>query len=329
MPLSPAQQRGLAIMSASSAAAAEAGQVGEPRIGLLTMSFRGDLDMCRLLCQSVDAFAPAAFEHVVAVPRADLALFRPMANARRRLITQEDLLPRWLHRVPLPPPAIREAVGLPRRNVYVTSRGRFVRGWIAQQLMKLEAARSSQADVILHVDSDAAFVRPLTRGHLINRGLVRLLRTEGAGDTPMHHPWHAAATALLGIPTRAYTGADYIGNLPVWRSALVRQMLDRIAAVRGMDAFTALAATRDISEYTLYGVHCDHVVGLAASGHWGTERLLCATVWPGLDPATLQATLDNLVIDDDQVAIGVQSTIPVPISERRRLVTRLSGQSFL
>lgn len=300
----------------------------DPSIALLTMSFRGDFALCRLLCATIDLLVPAEFQHILAVPRSDMAVFQPLANGRRQLITQEELLPAGLYRVPLPPPDYRGMLGLPRRNIYVTRQGRFVRGWIAQQLMKLEAARQSLADVILHVDSDAAFVRPLTRRHLIREGRARLLRTEGAGNTPMHHPWHLASSALLGLPPSHYHGADYIGNLTIWRRQIVRDLLEQITQVQGQHAFTALAAARDLSEYTLYGVYCDHVLGLSANGHWPTDRLLCATVWPGLDPSVLQERLENLEIDDDQIAIGVQSTIEVPMETRRRLVSRLSGQTF-
>jgi hypothetical protein len=295
-----------------------------PSIALLTMSFRGDLELCRLLCETVDMFVPAAFEHVLAVPRADLPLFAPMANSRRRLVTQEELLPTWLHRIPMPPPGLRRLLRLPRRNMYVTGNGRLVRGWVAQQLMKLAAARAAAADVILHVDSDAAFVRPLAPEHLCASGRVRLLHTAGAGDTPMHHPWHRTASGLLGLPPTDYHGADYIGNLTTWRPAVVQRMLDHIAGVTGADGVSALAATADLSEYTLYGVYCDKVLGLDAAGHAPTSRLLCATVWPGLETSELDAHFDALTIAPDQIAVGVQSTIPVSMDQRRRLVHRLS-----
>ncbi len=70
------------------------------KVELLTLSYRGDYEVCRLLCESVDRFVPADIEHRLAVPRADLDLFASLANSRRRLIAQEDLLPNWF--VPVP-----------------------------------------------------------------------------------------------------------------------------------------------------------------------------------------------------------------------------------
>ena len=296
------------------------------RVALLTMSYRGDYELCGLLCETADRFVPPAFHHVLAVPAADMALFRPLAARNRVLVTQESLLPRWLWRLPSPPPGARRLLRLPRRNMYATLKGGLVRGWIAQQMMKLAASRDAQADVVLHVDSDVAFVRPLTPDRLLQDGRVRLLRTPGAGDTPMHRPWHVAASRLLGLPPAPYQGADYIGNLTTWRPAVVAAMLARIGEIAGRDPFEALARTRDFSEYVLYGAFWDHVMKQSDAAHAPTDRLLCATVWPGLDPDTLAAALDSLVLAPDQVAIGIQSTVPVPIEQRRLIARRLSDR---
>lgn len=298
-------------------------QPAEPSIGLLTMSFRGDLELCRLLCETVDAWVPPSFAHILAVPRSDLKLFSPLANARRELVAQEEFLPGWLHKLPLPSPEWRRRLRLPRRNLYVTSRGRPVRGWIAQQFMKLEAAARAGRDIILHVDSDVAFVRPLAREHLVRDGKVRLLRVEGHGDTAMHQPWHRAAAAMLGLPPTGYHGADFIGNLTVWRRSVVAMLLTRIADVSKMEAFEALARTPDWSEYILYGVFCDRVLGLDGSGHWPTDRLLCATVWPSSDADGVTSQLDRLRVDVDQVAVGIQSTVPMTIAQRRQIANGL------
>ena len=37
---------------------------------LITLSFSGDLDCCRLLCETADRFAPAGAAHLLAVPAA-------------------------------------------------------------------------------------------------------------------------------------------------------------------------------------------------------------------------------------------------------------------
>lgn len=290
---------------------------------IATLSFRGDLELCRLMCETMDRFVPEEIPHLLAVPRADMALFAPMANRRRTIITQQELLPPWLHRIPMPNPRIRRLLRLPRRDVYFSRRGGLIRGWIAQQMMKIEVASRAETDAILHVDSDVAFVRPLRPDHVFADGMVRFLRRPGDADTEMHRRWHAAAGRLLGLPPRPYYGADYIDVMIPWRPQLVRAMLAHIREVSGKDPFEALAGEPDFSEYILYGIHAEHIVGLERNGHYASEQPICATIWSDVSSDRLAARLDGMAVAADQVAVGIQSTIPVGIEERRRLLDRL------
>ncbi len=281
---------------------------------LITLSFAGDLECCRLLCETADRFAPAGAAHLLAVPAADMPLFRPLTGGRRSLVPQEELLPGWLRKVPLPSPAWRKRLFLPRRNVYLSLKGRPVRGWIAQQIMKLNAAAGAGTDTILHLDSDTAFVRPLPTEALQSDGLVRLARFPGAADDAMHAPWHRAASTLLGLPPSDYHGADYIDQFVTWRRDNVRGLLAWIEQTTGRDPIAALAATRDFSEYVLYGVYCDRVLGLAASGHAESAVSLCETVWSEAESGGIPQ------VGAGRYGLGIQSTIPLSPVARRRIV---------
>jgi hypothetical protein len=281
---------------------------------LITLSFAGDLACCRLLCETADRFAPAGASHLLAVPAADMPLFRPLAGGRRILVPQEDLLPSWLRKLPLPSPEWRRRLRLPRRNVYISFRGRPVRGWIAQQIMKLNAAAGAGTDTIVHLDSDTAFVRPLPAEALAVNGRVRLARFPGAADDAMHAPWHQAASTLLGLPASPYHGADYIDQFVTWRRANVRGLLTRIGEVTGRDPIEALAGTRDFSEYILYGVYCDRVLGLEVADHGAAEVSLCETVWSEAEEGGIPT------LGAGRYGLGIQSTIPLSPEARRRIV---------
>ena len=285
-----------------------------PGLSLITLSFAGDLENCRLLCETADRFAPAEARHLLAVPKTDMPLFRPMAGGRRTIVAEEEFLPAWLRKLPLPGPAWRRRLGLPRRNVYVSFQGRPVRGWIAQQIMKLTAAAMAETDTVLHLDSDTAFVRPLGMDGLRQDGLVRLARFPGAAQTAMHAPWHRAASRLLDLPASDYHGADYIDNFVPWRRANVRGLMRRIADIAGREATEVLAGTRDFSEYILYGVYCDRVLGLARAGHFAAAQSLCETVWSEAGDGAMP------VLGADRYGIGIQSTIPLKAADRRRIV---------
>jgi hypothetical protein len=290
-----------------------------PSVALITLSFRGDLELCRLLCDSVDRHVPEAVRHSLVVPRADLALFASLAGPRRAVVAEETLLPPWLLKLPLPGPRWRKRLFLPRRNIHLSLKGGLVRGWIVQQVIKLAAAAAARTDAVLMVDSDVAFVRRFDPAALLIDGRIRLHRRPGAEDTAMHRPWHMAACALLGLQPAGYQGADYIDNLVPWRPEIVRRLLQRIAATSGRHWVDAVTRQRHFSEYICYGIHCDKVLGIAAAGHAGTPDSLCATVWSEAAAAEL-AGRSRPVLAAGQVAIGVQSTLALPMAARARMI---------
>ncbi|MFC6745099.1 hypothetical protein ACFQFG_09480 [Methylobacterium persicinum] len=101
-----------------------------------------------------------------------------------------------------------------------------------------------------------------------------------------------------------------------WRRANVRGLLERIGQTTGRDPIEALAGTRDFSEYILYGIYCDKVLGLAASGHVPSDASLCETVW--------SETEDGAIPDvgPGRYGLGIQSTIPLSPEARRRIVVQ-------
>ncbi|MEH3145233.1 MAG: DUF6492 family protein [Methylobacterium frigidaeris] len=284
---------------------------------LLTLSFRGDFELCRLLCRSVDEWVAPEIGHLLAVPRSDMALFAPLAGGRRRLVAEEELLPRTLVKLPLPGQPWRARLRLPRRNLYVSPRAGLVRGWIAQQIMKISGAARCGEDVILHVDSDTTFIRPLDEGRLLARGLPPLVRVPGADDDDMHRPWHAAASRLLGLPDTGYHGADYIDSLVVWRPDTIRALLDHVGAVTARNPLDALARMPAFSEYILYGVFCDKVLGLPACGQVPVGRRLSAVVWIEEEWTDRRAP-PRVPVEPHHLTAGIQSTLRMPFEFRER-----------
>ena len=289
---------------------------------LVTCSFSGDFDVCRLLCETVDRFVPEDIAHQLYVPRKDMALFAPLASARRRIGAQEDLLPGWFWKAPLPGPRWRALLHLPRRNIYLTPYSLPVRGWIAQQIMKIAATAASDTEIVVHVDSDNAFIRPLLPKHLAQNGRVRLYRNPEMVGMDSHRLWHAAAGRLLGLPPRPFYDAEYIDQLVVWRRSVVLKLTAQIEAVAGQDWRIALARTPHFAEYILYGVFADKVLGLEDAGLAGTAQSLCLSRWSGAFTGPEDEAAFLAAIEPQHVACLIQSTIAMPLDERRRLFER-------
>lgn len=295
-------------------------------VSLVTCSFRGDLEVCRLLCESVDRYVPADIAHILYVPTEDMTLFADLAAPRRILRPQEALLPRWFWKLPMPGQPWRGWLHLPRRNVYLTPWSLPVRGWIAQQIMKIAAASRAETDIVVHVDSDNAFIRPLTIDHLVQGDHVRLYRNPERVEMDSHRRWHRAASTLLGLPESSFHGAEYIDQLVVWRRSVAQGLTQRIAATSGNDWRIALARTPHFAEYILYGVYADRVAGLEAAGLFATPQSLCLSRWSEAFAGSQDEDAFLASIRPEHVACLIQSTIAMSPEARRKLFEKAAAR---
>jgi hypothetical protein len=290
---------------------------------ILTCSFRGDFEICSMLCESIDRFVPETIKHKLYVPQADLSLFQPLANARRSVISEETLLPRWFWKIPMPSAHWRRRLFLPRRNFYLTPFSLPVRGWIAQQIMKIAAAAGSSTEIVLHVDSDALFVRPFSVDRLLPDGAHARLFRRAPEAGKAHRSWHLAASNLLDLPPDEFHDGDYIDSLVVWRRSVVRKMIERIEQTGTRDWQIILGRTPHFSEYVLYGVFAERVLGLADAKLAIEQISLCHSRW--LDEFSGPKDEADFVtsLDPKMVGFCVQSTIALSLAERRDLYERM------
>jgi len=290
-----------------------------PTFAIATPSYAGDVERCRLLCASIDRFVAGHAMHYLLVEDRDVALFAPLAGPRRRIIAESQMLPRWLTSRPDP-------FTLGKRRVWTGLRALArgippLRGWHAQQLRKLALARQIDEDIILFADSDMMFLRPFDLARLVTAQGVRLYaKPDGIDATmPEHVAWCEMAARALGLPAPALPSMDYINNLVSWRRDRVLELLDLIEARSGRDWVSAVASRRSFSEYMLYGYYVERVLGLAAAGHFADSLELCKVYWGGeaAELATLRSFED--VLDEGQVAVGVQSFIGQPVERLQAL----------
>ena len=69
-------------------------------VALLTPTYGRDLELCRLLCESVDRHVTSFSKHYLLVPDADLSLFSHFESERREVIPASRFLPHWLRPLP-------------------------------------------------------------------------------------------------------------------------------------------------------------------------------------------------------------------------------------
>lgn len=263
------------------------------KIALITPSHSSDLSRCKLLSQTVDRWVDPSIDHVVIVSKKDYHPFTALPS-RSRVITVESILPEFAWQVPF------------FDRLWITLRSIPIRGWILQQLVKLSAAACLDYDVFVFVDSDVVIIRPVTNEIFVRDGNVRLYKSPGAARTERHMRWHRVAAQKLGLETRDYFGADYIGNLISWYKPNVKEMLHRIETVSRKNWFFVLANTLYFAEYILYGIYVDFIAGETAN-HFVECNDLCHCSWfYGINsPGDIASFID--AVKEEHIAILIQS----------------------
>jgi hypothetical protein len=293
-----------------------------PTASLVTISYRGDFDLARDLCRSVDRFLDQRVEHVLVVPRSDEQLFAPLRSPWRRIVLVEDVLPAGYHRVPLPQRIRIGSYHRRLREMWWTPRG-LVRGWIIQQIVKLSAPSYIESSTVAFADSDVVLIAPLPLERLTDSRGTRFYAVPGAtSDSEMHARWHSIARRLLGLGGTGYTGADYIGNLITWNRSDIVALQERVARVAGRRWDAAIVGLRAFSEYILYGVFVDRV--LSDAGERSTSEDLVHAGW-FYDLASEQGIAEYVnAVSESAVGVAIQSTEPFTLAERREIVERIS-----
>lgn len=276
---------------------------------LITCSYAPDRDRCGVLCASVDRFVEPGMEHVLVVPRRDVELFAPLVNDRRRIVVAEDLLPRWLVRAPR------------SRRWWLTPFTPPVRGWIVQQVIKLSLPAAVETPVLIFADSDVVFVKPFGSDNVIRNDRVRLHRVPGHGTKPFHLRWHRSAARLLGLPPTDHHGSDYITQLVSWRREYVLALQRRLEEVSRRDWRRQLCGTLHFSEYILYGVFVEHVLGDAACHYWDAQEL-CHCSWHWHRRIENEAELGRFLsrMEPQHVAVLVQSNLGLSVDRYSHLL---------
>ena len=102
-------------------------------ISLVTPTYRRDLELCTLLCESVDRYVTSFSKHYLIVADEELPLFAKFNSDRRAVLPTSLFLPAWLR--PLP-----RFVRRGRRQYWWSLRSWPVSGWHVQQFIKIAAA---------------------------------------------------------------------------------------------------------------------------------------------------------------------------------------------
>jgi hypothetical protein len=283
-------------------------------VALLTPTYGRDLELCTLLCESVDRHVTSFSKHYLLVPDCDVSLFAHFESERRTVLPASQFLPNWLR--PLP-----RIIQRKRRQYWWSFRAKPVNGWHVQQLIKIAATISLPYRRYCILDSDIVFFRDfdLARFEYPNSIPLLSMPNEVTSGQIRHARWVETSHQLLGLPTPPLPASDFIGHIIFWDQQTTRALAAKIEAVTGLDWVEALCRTREFSEYMLYGYFVQNDAQFAGR-HTLCPRTQCVSYWdqPKLDKGELNQLLCRANKDD--VAFSVASFSGTPVQTIRAAI---------
>jgi len=287
-----------------------AGKTNETnRVALLTPTYAADLELCTLLCESVDRHVSSFSKHYLLVPDCDLALFSGFESEHRKVLPASQFLPKWLR--PLP-----RIVQRKRRQYWWSLRTKPVSGWHVQQYLKIAATISLPCQRYCILDSDVVFFRDfdLSRFEYPNSIPLLNVQNEITSEQIRHARWVETTHELLGLPAPPLPASDFIGHIIFWDQQTTRAMTSKIEAVTHLDWVEALCRTREFSEYLLYGYFAQNDARFSGR-HSLSPRSQCVSYWdqPELGREGLNQLLRRARKDDVAFSVASFSGTPVQI----------------
>ncbi|MEJ1114931.1 DUF6492 family protein [Paenarthrobacter sp. CCNWLY172] len=276
-------------------------------LAVVTPSYVPDRELCIDLNRSVlEMTGPGVVHHII-VPDRDLGVFAVLRGPRTEVHAASEFLP-------------SSFIRLSRFNVWINAAHPWppVRGWIAQQILKLAVVAALHVDGALLLDSDSLLIRDTNLDTFRKDGRIALYRAPGAVDAslPGHRQWHVSGRRLLGLPSPPEGDlADYICWPCLWEPAVVRNLLQHIQNVTGRDWHTAVGAELHFSEMMLYGLYVDEVTG----GPAASISEMCGIVHSDevpLDQADIERLLHGAAPGKHVVMLSAKAGIPLDVRRR-------------
>lgn len=285
------------------------------KLALITPSYAGDLDLCRLLVETAKRCLRGDVTHYLLIDRRDVHLFGDLASARTRILVAEDLLPDWIARDPT------------QRHVWTSKRTPPIYNWVLQQLLKLAVFDAIREDLVVFCDSDVAFVRPFDLpARVVLEDTVAFLRVEETPG-PQWRAWQDVAHHLLGLQNTDRPIINYIGNLIAWRRENVMALRRHIEALHRRPWLEVVAGQTTLSEYQLYGIFIEQVLGLDAAGHRIENTAIIKPSWGVTldDPRALDRFFAEF--EPGHVGVMIHSRDQFPVARYRDRILALIQQA--
>lgn len=221
------------------------GTTNGPSICFMTPTHIGDIRQFGLLRRSIELFAPG-FPHIALVNTEDCAEFNECFRGERNLqiVPSADVLPKDVER--------RRRKSGPRWLTGKWLNKGLIKGWHAQQLMKLFALAECPYEAAVFIDSDVFICRPLGPGYFFVENRLKLFRRRALNAEALD--FDISTHDIVGNPLHQITELfDYIFSPACFRKSSAVALFEEFERRKRATWVRRFLAQRRPSEYNLLG----------------------------------------------------------------------------
>lgn len=286
----------------------------------MTPTHVADLERFALLRRSIRLFSAVPATHFALVNTEDRAQFaeRFRDDPEVHIVPSAEVLPRDIER--------RRRKSGPRWRARLAPRRRTVKGWHAQQLMKLFALAECPVEAAVFIDSDVFLCKPLSGDFFFADGKLKLFRRRAVDAEGFD--FDISTHEILGNPLHRVTELfDYIYSPCSFRRSSAVALFAELARRRRSTWVRRFLAEKRPSEYNLLGYAATTLEGLA-----GYHLVECQpdelhhSLRFREDRERLPAEMECMLRQPKPFAL-VQSSLKVEQSEMDALFDRLAEQA--
>ena len=269
---------------------------------VITPSYNLDLERCKLLCGSMDAFLSGPWHHYVVVDPVDIPLFAPLAGPQRTVVNKTDILPksmRYVGKMPF----------MRLGRLWWSWRHGPIFGWQMQQFVKIMMASYVKQEAMVFLDSDIFFLKPFDISKFSRDGKVRFSSEESPLESEIS--MKSTSLKLLGL-SREATKCVYKDPIITWHRSTAVAMQDFLSKLHNKPWHEAIGAKIMFSEYMLYIMFVNYIQ--KTNPHlYEDNTVYCKTLWSKETAKTTDIAEFCSSLEPEQVAVCIQSLIGIPI----------------
>lgn len=270
-------------------------------IAIVTQSYKADYYNCKLLCESIDRFAPD-IRHFIFVNDEDILLFQSLAYKKHVVFKKSIILPWYLFRLPWK---------LMGHHFHVSVFTIPVREWIIQQICKLGVFEviGSEYDAVLNIDSETVLMKPFSKSDVYKDGKYMLFRRINL-DEPSHEEYCDAIENLLKVDVSQLPNLrkyNYMNTPFCFTRENVELLLNKIKENSLIKSWkNKLCNTYRFSEYYTYAVFTDQI--LRMRNHYYTEIHMFPQIDTTLckDINDFKRQMDEILLHDEVKGLWLQ-----------------------